>query len=101
MIQEWVRVCRMEPDAKCQAMYAALALAFAELTRSLVDWQRALGGWNVRESQNILGWKREGKQEGWSRPNAKTSWLWSSSACKTLSPIPSAWRSRARTIWTP
>jgi hypothetical protein len=64
IIQEWVRVCRMEPDAKRQATYAALALVFAELTRSLVDWQRALGGWNVRESQIILDWKREGRQEG-------------------------------------
>jgi hypothetical protein len=63
-IQEWARVCRMETDAKRQATYAALALVFAELTRSLVDWQRALGGWNVRESQIILGWKREGRQEG-------------------------------------
>jgi hypothetical protein len=64
IIQEWVRVCRTETDVGRQALYAALALVFAELTRSLVDWQGALGGWNVRESQLILGWRREGKQEG-------------------------------------
>jgi hypothetical protein len=37
---------------------------FAELTKELVNWQHALEGWEMKESQTILGWMREGKEKG-------------------------------------
>jgi hypothetical protein len=36
---------------------------FAELIQGLVDWQRNLEGWNVRESQLVLEWQREARME--------------------------------------
>jgi hypothetical protein len=40
-----------------------LALVLAELTPAWKDWQDALKGWNMRESQTVLGWKNEALQE--------------------------------------
>lgn len=64
IITEWKRLAESEPDGALRSAYAGLALVFAELTKGLVEWQKGLEGWNVRESQVILRWKREGKQEG-------------------------------------
>ncbi len=64
IIAEWKRLAELEPDATLRSTYASLALVFAELTKGLVIWQRSLEGWNMRESQIILGWKREGEAEG-------------------------------------
>jgi hypothetical protein len=64
IIADWLRIAAGEPDVRLRTEYGALALVFAELTRGLVDWQRALEGWNVRESQVIKGFKDEGKVEG-------------------------------------
>jgi hypothetical protein len=64
IITEWKRLAESEPDTALRSAYAGLAVVFAELTKGLVQWQKGLEGWNVRESQIILGWKREGKEEG-------------------------------------
>jgi hypothetical protein len=40
---------------------AILALVMAELTEELANWQDALRGWNVRESQTALRFIDEGR----------------------------------------
>jgi hypothetical protein len=64
IIVEWMRLAEQEADAVLRSVYAALALTFAELTKGLVAWQKALENWNMQESQTMLGWMRKGKQEG-------------------------------------
>jgi hypothetical protein len=64
LIAEWKQVAQREPDAQRRALYRDLALVFAELTPELVHWQRALEGWEMKESQYIRGWLNEGKKEG-------------------------------------
>jgi len=64
IITEWKRLAEAEPDAVLRSVYAALALTFAELTKGLVAWQRALENWNMKESQTMLGWIRKGQEEG-------------------------------------
>jgi hypothetical protein len=64
MIEEWKRIASAEPDRKARADYAALALNFADLTRHLDRWKKALEGWNMRESTVVNEWKAEGKAEG-------------------------------------
>jgi hypothetical protein len=63
-ITEWKRLAEHEPVDRLRSLYAALTLVFAELTRELVDWQKALENWNMRVSQIITEWKKEGELEG-------------------------------------
>lgn len=44
--------------------YAVGALIFAELPGLLMEWQKTLEDWTVRESQQVLEWKAEGRAEG-------------------------------------
>jgi hypothetical protein len=64
VIEEWKRVALTEPDVQRRLMYRDWALVFAELAKELVNWQQALEGWQVQESQVIRGWIDRGKQEG-------------------------------------
>ena len=64
IITEWKRLAELESDGVLRSAYAALALTFAELTKGLVAWQRALENWNMQESQTMLGWIRKGELEG-------------------------------------
>lgn len=64
MIAEWKQLAAAEPDGPLRSAYAVLALTFAELTKGLVEWQKGLEGWNMRESQTILGFMREGEEKG-------------------------------------
>ena len=64
IITEWKRLAEQEPDGVLRSAYAVLALTFAELTKGLVAWQKALENWNMTESQTMLGWIRKGRQEG-------------------------------------
>jgi hypothetical protein len=63
IIQEWLRLASLEPDNRLRATYGGLALVFAELTEGRPAWQKALEGWNVRESQQVLEWQAEAKVE--------------------------------------
>ncbi len=63
-IDQWKAVAAAEPDPELRAIYAWYALVFAELTRSLVNWQQALKGWEMKESQLVNEVKREGALEG-------------------------------------
>jgi hypothetical protein len=64
LIDRWKDAVSLELDPALREVYASHALIFAELTQGLVNWQQALEGWMARESQLILGWKREGMLEG-------------------------------------
>jgi hypothetical protein len=64
LIEEWKQVALREPDVGRRATYRDMALVFAELTRELVNWQRALEGWEMKESQYIKGWLNEGELRG-------------------------------------
>jgi hypothetical protein len=63
IIHEWLRIAGNETESQRRSAYAALAVVFAELTASHVQWKQALEGWNMRESQIVSEWKAEGKVE--------------------------------------
>jgi hypothetical protein len=62
IIEQWKQVAAAEPDSHLRSTYAGLALIFAELSHCVAQWQQALEGWNVRESQVVLGWKLEARR---------------------------------------
>jgi hypothetical protein len=64
IIAEWKRLAAQEPDEGLRGVYAALALVFAELSPGLVEWQKGLEGWEMKESQYIKGWLSEGEAKG-------------------------------------
>ena len=63
IITEWKRLAGQEPDGPLRSTYAGLTLVFAEAAGGLVGWQKGLEGWNVLESQVVLGWQREARQD--------------------------------------
>jgi hypothetical protein len=64
IITQWVQLAQAEPDSRLRADYGGLALVFAELTPSRQQWQQALQGWNVVESQQVLEWMAQGEAKG-------------------------------------
>lgn len=64
LIEEWKQVALRVPAAQRRAAFRDQALVFAELTRELINWQRALEGWEMKESQYIRGWLNEGEATG-------------------------------------
>ncbi len=63
-IEEWKRLADAAVDVRMRLELAADALVFADLPEVRPTWTKALEGWNVRESQQVLEWKAEGKAEG-------------------------------------
>jgi hypothetical protein len=59
IIDEWKRQADLEPSQELRLKYAAIALVFAELPGVWDEWRRALEGWNVRVSQQVLEWQAE------------------------------------------
>jgi hypothetical protein len=64
IIEEWKRLAQAEPDDRLRSDYAGLALVFADLARCRAVWKKALEGWNVQVSQQVLEWQAEARQEG-------------------------------------
>src|SRR5262245_35047022 len=64
LLDEWKRVAETEPDVARRVAFRDRALVFAELAGRLVNWQNALRGWQMKESQVIKGWMDEGKVIG-------------------------------------
>src|SRR5262249_43214112 len=58
-IAEWQRLAAPEPDGRSRSDFGALALVFAELAGTASVWRKALKGWNVKESPQVLEWQRE------------------------------------------
>jgi len=59
IIKQWQELAEKEPASEVRSAYATLALVFAELTNSLPIWKPALEGWNMRQSQVVMGWQAE------------------------------------------
>jgi hypothetical protein len=67
LIERWKHLASREPDAEKRAAYRSFALEFGELIPELVNWQRALEGWEVRESQYSKSIEARGEQKGEAR----------------------------------
>jgi hypothetical protein len=64
IIKDWLTLAGGEPDSRRRGDLGALALVLAELTPGWESWQDALKGWNMQESQTVLGWINQGKDLG-------------------------------------
>lgn len=64
IMEQWKEVAQSEPNARRRSDYAGLALVFSELTRGVAAWRKALEGWNVRQSMQVLEWQAEARKEG-------------------------------------
>jgi hypothetical protein len=53
-----LRLMSVRPQARREE-YAGLALVFAEAARRLVVWKKALTGWNMRQSKQVLEWQAQ------------------------------------------
>lgn len=62
-IKRCLELIGREPDSRRRGDIGLLALVLAELKDWFPAWQEALRGWNVRESQTVLKFKREGAAE--------------------------------------
>jgi hypothetical protein len=62
-VTEWKRLARQEPDVRSRSDFGALALVFAELAGTAAVWRKALKGWNMRESPQVLEWQAEARLE--------------------------------------
>jgi hypothetical protein len=62
-VTEWKRLARQEPDSRSRSDLGALALVFAELAGTASVWRKALKGWNMRESPQVLEWQAEARLE--------------------------------------
>src|SRR5260370_31201164 len=64
VIEEWIRLAKLERDPRKRADYAGLALVFAgQVHRSRV-WKKGLQGWNMKESKMVQQWKKEAREAG-------------------------------------
>jgi hypothetical protein len=63
IIAAWLKQASAEPDARRRAEYGGLALVFAEAARRLGLWKKALRGWNVKQSKQVLEWQAEARAE--------------------------------------
>ncbi len=57
-IATWLRLMSLQPQAR-RTEYAGLALVFAEAARRQGVWKKALEGWNVKESKQVLEWQAQ------------------------------------------
>ncbi len=64
IIQQWLELAGRETDSRRRSDYGGLALVFAEAAVGRKEWQEALKGWNVVESQQVLEWIAEGEAKG-------------------------------------
>src|SRR5712692_5100354 len=67
IIAEWKALAQAEPDSRRRSDYGGLALVFAELTDGQPLWKRALEGWNVEQSQQVLEWQAIAEKRGLAR----------------------------------
>lgn len=63
-IKTWLACASAEPDARRRADYGGLALVFAEAAGRRDVWKKALEGWNMVESQQVLEWQAQARTEG-------------------------------------
>jgi hypothetical protein len=71
IIARWLELAGAEPDGRRRSVYGGLALVFAEAAGCQQAWRQGLRGWNVRESQVVNEWIREGEVMGAARGKAE------------------------------
>jgi hypothetical protein len=59
IIKEWCRLALEETDEQWRSDYAALVLVFVGLTRHAAAWRKALEGWNMERSPQVLEWQAQ------------------------------------------
>jgi hypothetical protein len=61
LIERWKLQVERVPDVERRSRFRDFALVFAELIPELVDWQRLLEGWQVRESRYLTSFETRGE----------------------------------------
>ena len=64
MIERWKASASLEPSFRKRAEYGALACIFADAAECGETWRNALKGWDMKQSQSVLNWIKEGREEG-------------------------------------
>ena len=64
VIERWKELVKAVPEARQRGDLMEIALVFAELIPELVNWQRHLEGWEVRESQYLKSFEAKGEVHG-------------------------------------
>jgi hypothetical protein len=60
IITQWLAIAGTETDERKRGDYGGLVLVFAELAGCQPAWKKALKGWNMKVSQQVLEWQMEG-----------------------------------------
>jgi hypothetical protein len=63
IIDRWKQLASAVPDSQARADYGGLALVFAELAGCWEVWKKALEGWNVLVSKQVLEWQAQARAE--------------------------------------
>ncbi len=63
IIVDWVTRALAVPDARRRADLGGLALVFAEAAGCADAWKKALEGWNVIQSKQVLEWQAQTRSE--------------------------------------
>jgi hypothetical protein len=63
IISDWIGRASAEPDARRRADLGGLALVFAEAASRADTWKKALEGWNVIQSKQVLEWQNQTRAE--------------------------------------
>jgi hypothetical protein len=85
-IERWKQQVVRETDIEKRSAYRAFALVFAELIPELINWQRHLEGWEVRESQYLKSIEARGEQKG--EVHGRRAYLLEGLGLKFGSPVP-------------
>jgi hypothetical protein len=64
IIEHWQEIAATEPDARRRGDYAGLAIVLADLVDARPVWKKALEGWNVKQSAQVLEWQEEARKAG-------------------------------------
>jgi hypothetical protein len=64
IIKQWLTLVRAEVSSRLRGDYGGLALVFAELAGCHQAWRKALEGWNIMESKQVLEWMAQGEARG-------------------------------------
>jgi hypothetical protein len=59
IIGQWIALASAETDSGRRADFGGLALVFAEAAGCAAAWKKALEGWNVVQSQQVLEWQAQ------------------------------------------
>jgi hypothetical protein len=64
IIGQWQALALAEADAERRGDWGGLVLVFADAVGTRAVWKRALEGFNVKTSQQVLEWQAEARAEG-------------------------------------